>query len=233
LSRIASRAQYRHPASLLVLLLVFLAGCSTAPLPLSDQESLDMARLALPDTYPTGTSRRPRMEQVLKSLGFHWNNPRFTLGHHLIRENEIAWFDRQGTLHITRYTGIFRQDGYRSRRYVPSQSGDLEHRGSHVRPGLFSCLYDRPAEAIHYHRSLSSMALLAETAAGGAIDTMILPVSLPLCLFSDRRPDKFLRTETETDHAVLSRALRRYSRLSGAQNGNPIPTNVTAPAWVE
>ena len=109
-------------------LMLTVASCQTAPVPLKNQEVLDRTDLTLPDTFLPGTPDHPRMVRVLQSMGFAWNDPRYTLGRHLIRRNEVAWFDREGTLHITRYTGHFKESGYRIRRYVPSQSGDLEHR---------------------------------------------------------------------------------------------------------
>lgn len=221
------------PVLLALALFPLFAGCKSAPVPLSDQETLDLTRIVLPDTLLPGSPDHTRMVHILESMGFHWNNPHFTLGRHLIRGNEVAWFDSGGILHITRYIGIFQGNGYRINRYFPSTAGDLEHRGTHIRPGLFLCLFDRPAEAVHYHRSLSSMALLAEVAMGGTIDTAILPISFPFCLLSDRRPERFLRSEKTDDEESLKQALGRYSHLTQNQKGKPIPTYVTAPASVE
>ncbi len=216
--------------------LSFLASCRTTPLPVNDQSVLDRARLTLPDTYPPGKAgevvrRHPRTESALRSLGFRWNNPRFVAGRHLAKDNEVAWFDREGDLHVTRYTGIFRESGYRIRRYVPSQSGDLEHRGTLVSAYLMRCLYDRPAAAVRYHHYLSSVSLVVETLAGAGIDTLILPVTLPLCLSSNRLAPAFSEARPEEDPATVREALRRAQRLR--QKGNPIPTKVTAPASVE
>lgn len=164
-------------------------------------------------------------------MGFRWNDPRFVAGRHLAKDHEIAWFDREGDLHITRYTGVFREQGYQIWRYIPSESGDLEHRGTLVSPYLLRCLYARPDAAVRYHHNLSSVSLVIETLAGGGIDTLLLPVTLPLCLFSDRLPPVFSETRPEEDRSTVQEALRRAERLR--QKGNPIPTKVTAPASVE
>lgn len=213
------------------MMILLLSSCQSAPVPLSDQSVLDRTGLRLPDTYPPGSPEHPRMVQILQSMGFSWNNPRFTIGHHLFRENEVAWFDRAGNLHITRYTGLFRETGYKIRRYVPSSSGDLEHRGSHIRGSLLLCLFDRPASALDWHRQISSVDLLAEMAVGAPIDLLVTPVTLPLCLFSDRQPAAFIRAEEEPDDKTVQKVRDRYRRM--AQKGNPIPTYVTAPASVE
>lgn len=213
-----------------------LSGCSSAPVPLSDQPVLDQAGIAIPDTFPEGSRPQPRMIRLLEKEGFQWNDSRFTLGHHLMKGNEVAWFDRLGNLHITRYTGVFRASGYKIRRYVPSDSGDLEHRGSHVRSSLLLCLFDRPAEALRHHKRLSTVVLVPEVAVGGAIDLVIIPVTIPLCLLSDRLPEKFLKPESEEDRDAVSRILQKFrepGRSRRDQKGNPIPTKVTAPASVE
>ncbi len=199
-----------------------LASCETAPVPLSDQEVLDRTNIHLPDTYPPGSPEHPRMVQALQSMGFAWNDPRFTMGRHLMRKNEVAWFDSGGTLHVTRYTGIFKETGYQIRRYVPSPSGDLEHRGQHVRPGLMLCMFDRPANAIHWHKEISAVDLLAEMAIGAPIDLLVTPFSFPLCLFSDRMPSTYLRAVGESDEGAVKDALRRYKER--LQKGKPIPT---------
>ncbi len=206
-------------------------------MPVNDQRVLDLARLTLPDTYPPARPgekpfpRHPRTEAALRSMGFHWNDPRFTAGHRLIREDEVAWFDREGQLHVTRYTGVFRETGYRIRRYVPSGSGDLEHRGWHIRSNILLCLYDRPASAIRFHHDLSGVSLTIETLVSGPIDTLILPVTLPLCIFSDRLPEDFSKARPQDDRATAREAIRRAEALH--QKGKPIPTKVTAPASVE
>ncbi len=219
------------PSALAGVILVLLSSCHSAPVPLSDQSVLDRASLQLPDTFPPGSEKHSRMVRVLQSIGFSWNNPRFTLGHHLTRGNEVAWFDRSGRLHVTRYTGVFRETGYRIRRYVPSPSGDLEHRGYHLRGSLLLCLFNRPASALHWHKQISSVDLLAELAVGAPIDILVTPASLPLCLFSDRQPSKFLHVVKEPDDKTVRKAREIYQRMG--QKGNPIPTYVTAPASVE
>lgn len=230
----SSRTTFRRRGVLSVLSLAFfLSGCQTAPLPLSDQETLDRTSITLPETLPPGSPPHPRMVQVLESMGFHWNDPRFTLGHQLIRKNLVAWFDSSGNLHITRYTGIFRGNGYSIRRYAPSPSGDLEHRGTRIRSSLLLCLFNRPVEALRFHRDLSSMTLLVEVAVGGPVDMVLLPVTLPVCLLADRRPDKLLQIKKESDNGTLNLALKRYRLLTENQKGKPIPTKVTAPASVE
>lgn len=213
------------------MIILLLSSCQSAPVPLSDQSVLDRTGLRLPDTYPPGSPEHPRMVRILQAMGFSWNNSRFTIGHHLFRENEVAWFDRTGILHVTRYTGLFRETGYKIRRYVPSSSGDLEHRGSHVRGSLLLCLFDRPASALDWHKQVSSVDLLAELSIGAPIDLLVTPVSLPLCLFSDRQPEAFIRAVEEPDDKTVQKARDQYRRM--AQKGNPIPTYVTAPASVE
>lgn len=175
--------------------------------------------------------RHPYIEAALRSMGFEWNDPRFVSGRHLSRGDEVAWFDRDDHLHVTRYLGVFHESGYQIRRYVPSPSGDLEHRGSLVSHSLAECLYDRPGAAVHYHQNLSGVSLFIETLGGGGIDTLILPVTLPLCLLSDRLPPTFSHARTKEDFATERKARRLASRLR--QKGNPIPTKVTAPASVE
>lgn len=216
--------------------LFLLASCRTSPVPVNDQSVLDRARITLPDTDPKAREgetvlRHPLTEAALRSMGFRWNDPRFASGRHLAKGSEVAWFDREGALHVTRYTGVFQEAGYRIRRYVPSQSGDLEHRGTLDSAYLLRCLYARPAAAVRYHRSLSGVSLVTETLAGAGIDTLILPVSLPLCLFSDRLAPVFFKARTEEDRTTAREALRRAESLR--QKGNPIPTKVTAPASVE
>ena len=100
-------------------------------------------------------------------MGFEWSDPRFVSGRHLSRGDEVAWFDRDDHLHVTRYLGVFHESGYRIRRYVPSPSGDLEHRGVLVSRSLAECLYDRPGAAVHYHQNLSGVSLFIETLGGG------------------------------------------------------------------
>ena len=192
------------------LTVLLLASCQSAPVPISDQTILDRARIRLPDTFPPGTPEHHRMVRVLQSMGFEWNDPQFTLGHHLYRGNEVAWFDREGRLRVTRDTGLFRETGYRVRRYVPSPSGDLEHRGDVVLGGLLRCLFNRPASALHWHHQISSVDLLAEMGIGAPIDLLILPASLPLCLFSDRQPSTFLHAETRSDEATALEARNKY-----------------------
>ncbi len=193
---------------------LLLSSCQSAPVPISDQTVLDRARIRLPETLPPGSPEHPRMVRILRTMGFKWNDPRFTLGHYLYRKNEVAWFDKDGELHVTRYTGLFRETGYRIRRYVPSPSGDLEHRGDAVRGGLLRCLFNRPASALHWHRQVSSVDLLAEMGVGAPIDLLILPVSLPVCLFSDRQPSTFLRAEGKPDRSTVLEARNRYLRAT-------------------
>ncbi|MHB8368352.1 MAG: hypothetical protein ACYDBP_01525 [Leptospirales bacterium] len=217
--------------------LLCIASCRTAPVPVNDQQVLDLARLSLPDTYPQSLAgeglfpRHPRTEAALRSMGFSWNDPRFTAGHRLIRDDEVAWFDREGRLHVTRYTGIFQAAGYRIRRYFPSESGDLEHRGWHIRSNILLCLYDRPASALRFHHYLSGVSLTIETLISGPIDTLILPFTIPLCILSDRLPSTFSKAQPHEDSATARKARRRARKLP--QKGNPIPTKVTAPASVE
>ncbi len=175
--------------------------------------------------------RHPYTEAALRSMGFEWNDPRFVSGRHLSRGDEVAWFDRDDHLHVTRYLGVFHESGYRIRRYVPSPSGDLEHRGALVSRSLAECLYDRPGAAVHYHQNLSGVSLFIETLGGGGIDTLILPATLPLCLLSDRLPPTFSHARAEEDFSTARKVRRLASRLR--QKGNPIPTKVTAPASVE
>ncbi|MGC8529445.1 MAG: hypothetical protein ACP5OP_04515 [Leptospirillia bacterium] len=225
------------PASLLPLGLFLLVSCRTAPVPVNDQSILDRARISLPDTYPSRQTGRPEIprhpytEAALHSMGFEWNDPRFVSGRRLSRGDEVAWFDREGQLHVTRYTGVFHESGYRIRRYVPSSSGDLEHRGSLVSRSLTECLYDRPGAAVHYHHNLSGVTLFIETLGGGGIDTLILPVTLPLCILSDRLSPSFSHARSEEDDSAARQARRLAAKLR--QKGKPIPTKVTAPASVE
>ncbi len=203
----------RRLSALAGLAILLLSSCQSAPVPISDQTVLDRALIRLPETLPQGGPEHPRMVRVLRTMGFEWNDPRFTLGHHLYRENEVAWFDKKGALHVTRYTGFFRETGYRIRRYVPSPSGDLEHRGDAVRGGLLRCLFNRPASALHWHRQISSVDLLAEMVVGAPIDLLILPASIPLCFFSDRQPSTFLHAEGKPDRSTVIEARDRYLRL--------------------
>ena len=229
--------QRLRSTSTLILALFLLASCRTAPVPVNDQSVLDRARISLPDTYPPrqagspDTPRHPYTEAALHSMGFEWSDPRFVAGRHLSRGDEVAWFDREDQLHVTQYTGVFHDSGYRIRRYVPSQSGDLEHRGALLSRSLTECLYDRPGAAVHYHHNLSGVTLFIETLGGGGIDTLILPVTLPLCLLSDRLPPTFSHAQSKEDVSAEREARRLASKFR--QKGNPIPTKVTAPASVE
>ena len=220
-------------AAAILLGFFLLSACSEAPVPLSDQKAVDLAGIRLPDTYPEGVPIHPRIVRVLRSRGFRWNNPRFTMGHHLDRENESAWFDRQGTLHITRYIGQFRETGYRIWRYVPSTPGDLEHRGTHIRPSIFLCLFNRPAEAARYHDRLNTMDLLTEVSLGVPVDLLLVPATLPICLLGDRLPKSFLKTDTDEDRREIARVQEAARQEASPQKGKPIPTKVTAPASVE
>ncbi|MCL4461498.1 MAG: hypothetical protein M1297_07315 [Nitrospirae bacterium] len=216
-----------------------LSGCYTTSVPLDNQPDLDKAGIVLPDTRFPSTAVRDAVLPVLLKKGFHWNNPRYSLGHHLIKGNRLVLSDKDGHLSVLRYQALFSDTGFRVDRYRPTKSGDIERLGQMTTPGLLRCVYNRPATAFtNYHR-ISFPTLLADGLFGGAINTMLSPVLLVWCETADRLPLAYHSVRISRDKK-LSRLLDLLqakavsgSPLSNRQKGNPIPKNVTTPASVE
>lgn len=216
-----------------------LTGCYSTAIPLDNQKVLDKVGLVLPDTrFPTPKSRDAVLPVLLKK-GFHWNNPRYTLGHHLIKGNRIVVMASSGHLSVLRYDARFTDSGFRIYRYVPSKSGDIEHQGLTTSPSLLRCLYNRPAVAFTAYHKISLPTFLADGLFGGAINTLISPVLVIWCEASDRLPLTFKSVTVSEDRKLahllnlLEEQSKKAENAVSVQKGNPIPTKVTTPASVE
>lgn len=222
-----------------VVVCLALSGCYTTAIPLDDQKALDKVGLVLPDTrFPTPRSRDAVLPALLKK-GFHWNNPRYSLGHHLIKKNRIVVMTSSGHLTVLRYDARFADSGFRIYRYVPSKSGDIEHQGLTTSPSLLRCLYNRPAVAFTEYHKISLPTFLADGLFGGAINTLISPVLVLWCETSDRLPLTYKSVIVSEDRKLshllnmLEEQSKKPENAVSVQKGKPIPTKVTTPASVE
>lgn len=224
----------------LVLFFSFLAltGCYTAHVPLDNQQSLDRVGLVLPDTHFSSPETEKTILSALKKRGFHWNNPRYSLGHHLISGDRLVFVSPDGRIAILRYTARFQDSGFRVNRYQLTRAGDLMQRGTTVTKGLLGCIYNRPGTTFGSYRKVSFPTVLADGLLAGAINTFLFPVLTTWCEAVDRLPLSY-RSLFVTKDDRLSRLLNNLVKKnsgtpSGAsQNGKPIPKKVTTPASVE
>ena len=216
-----------------------LSGCYTAPIPLNNQTDLDKTGILLPDTrFPSKAVRDAVLPTLLKK-GFHWNNPRYSLGHHLINKNRLVLVDSKGHLSVLRYRAVFSDTGFRVYRYQPTKSGDIERRGKMVTPGVLRCVYNRPATAFGNYHTISFPTFLVDGLFGGAINTMLSPVLLVWCETVDRLPLAYHSFRVTPDKK-LSHLLNLLEQQAAngfpsaeTQKGKPIPKKVTTPASVE
>lgn len=231
-------AMLRNLRTALLVLLPIIGGCYTVQIPLDDQGALDRVGLVLPDTRFPSKGMEATLVPILESKGFRWNDPRYSLGHHMIRKNELVMVMPDGTLEVRQYIARFRDSGFRVTHYVPTQTGDLGKKGTFVTPSLLQCLYNRSATAFTNHKRVSFATLLVDGVVTGGIDTILVPFTAPLCETVDRRPLSYSSLEVTRD-ASLSRLLNeawgktRPAPERADQNGKPRPTNETTPASVE
>ncbi len=233
----------KQPAPALILALglacLGLSGCYTAPVPLDNQADLDKTGIILPDTRFSSAAVREAVLPTLLKKGFHWNNPRYSLGHHLIKGDRLVLTGPDGHLSVVRYQATFSDTGFRTYLYRPTKSGDIERRGKTTTPGLLTCIYNRPATAFGNYRKISFPTFLADGLFGGAVNTMLSPVLLVWCETVDRLPLSYhsLRIIPDKNLSHLLNLLEEKAAsgasLSDRQKGNPIPKNVTTPASVE
>ncbi len=197
---------FRYLRVLLLALIPFLGGCYTVQVPLNDQGALDRVGLVLPDTrFPSGSMERT-LVPLLESRGFRWNDPRYSLGHHMIRGNRLVLVMPDGTVEVRRYVARFRDSGFRITHFQPTPSGDLGKNGDSVTPSLFHCLYNRPAAAFEDHAHVSFATLLADGVFTGGIDTALFPFTIVLCETVNRLPLSYLSLEISRD-GTLTRFL--------------------------
>ncbi|MHB1285329.1 MAG: hypothetical protein ACYCYP_02005 [Leptospirales bacterium] len=225
-------------AFLLVLPFFFLAGCYTVSVPLDNQRALDNTGLILPDTHFPSIGMEQTVLPILQKQGFHWNDPRYSMGHHLISGNRLVVVAGDGTITVLRYIARFRDSGFLINRYQPTKSGDLMQKGTTVEKRLLGCVYNRPGTTFGSYAKISFPTFLADGLFAGAINTFLFPVLVTWCETIDRLPLTY-HSMSITPDEQLTRLLNNL-RTKGktgpvpfSQNGNPIPTKVTTPASVE
>ncbi|MGL3710351.1 hypothetical protein ACSYAY_05745 [Leptospirillum ferriphilum] len=216
-----------------------LSGCYTAPVPLNNQADLDKTGIFLPDTrFPSKAVRDAVLPALLKK-GFHWNNPRYSLGHHLIKGNRLVLSDGKGHLSVVRYQAVFSDSGFRIYHYLPTKSGDIERRGERVATGVLQCVYNRPATAFGNYHKISFPTFLVDGLFGGAVNTMLSPALLVWCEAVDRLPLAYhsfrITPDKKLTHLLhrLEEQATKHALHSEPQKGKPIPRKVTTPASVE
>lgn len=228
----------RRFASMLLLSFLSLSGCYTASIPLNNQQALDQTGLVLPDTYFPSRNMERTLLPILRKHGFHWNNPRYSLGHHLISGNRLVLVSTDGRITVLRYFARFHDSGFLINRYRVTRSGDLVQRGNTVAKGLLDCIYNRPGTVFGSYRKVSFPTVLADGLFVGAVNTFLFPVLTTWCETVDRLPLSYHSLSVTRDDN-LSRLLNNLREQAGSahsptgQNGKPIPTKVTTPASVE
>ncbi len=208
-------------------LLAGLSGCTTVSVPLEKQSALDFAGIKLPDTIFPSKESKTRIAPLLIKEGFHWTDPRYSLGKHLVRGNELFWYDRDQHWHITRYTATFQKGRYKINRYYVNSAHDVHKMNRTTTTSLATCIFTRPAFTFRYHREVSTPTLLTDGLLTGGIDLFLSPVFYLTCTFLDSTPET-VREVREKDDIPAEKWLQ-----NALQKGNPIPTNSTTPAWVE
>ncbi|MHB1605157.1 MAG: hypothetical protein ACYCTV_02015 [Leptospirales bacterium] len=210
-----------------VLLLTFLTltGCYTVDVPLDNQQSLDRVGLVLPDTSFSSPKTEQTVLSALAKDGFHWNNPRYSLGHHLIAGNRLVFVSPNGQISILRYTARFQDSGFRINRYRPTRSGDLMQKGTIVTKGLMGCIYNRPGTTFASYRKVSSSTVLADGLLAGAINTFLFPLLATWCEAVDRLPLSYHSLSVTTDDS-LSRLLNNLEEKAGNTPSGPSHSNL-------
>jgi hypothetical protein len=213
----------------LILSVLFLTidSCSTAPVPLQDQNALDTAKIELPDTIFPSRSLKEKIEPILKKDGFRWSDPRYSLGKHLIKGDEVFWFDQKQKWHITRYYALLFPTQYSINSYMVNSARDIHKLGKTKTTSLPTCLFTRPAFTFRHYSDVSFPTFLADGLLMGTVDLFISPISYLSCSFLDdnkRSIQKIIKKDDPASEKHLEKEL---------QKGNPIPTYSTTPAWVE
>ncbi len=198
-------------AILLFLPFFFLAGCYTVRVPLDNQRALDNTGLILPDTHFPSTGMEQAVLPILQQQGFHWNDPRYSMGHHLISGNRLVVVSDDGKITVLRYIAKFRDSGFLINRYQPTQSGDLLQKGTTVAKGLLGCVYNRPGTTFGSYRKVSFPTVLADGLFAGAINTFLFPVLVSWCETIDRLPLKY-QSMTVTPDEHLTRLLNNLNK---------------------
>lgn len=218
---------FRYLRALLLTLIPILGGCYTVQVPLNDQGALDRVGLVLPDTRFSSEKMERTLVPLLESKGFRWNDPRYSLGHHMIHGNRLVLVMPDGTVEVRRYVARFRDSGFRVTHYQSTPSGDLGKNGSLVTPSLFQCLYNRPDAAFAEHAHVSFATLLADGVFTGGIDTALVPFTIVLCETVNRLPLSYSSLEISRDSS-LTRMLNdawEKARLSSGFVGSERKTD--------
>ncbi len=208
-------------------LLLIMASCTTAPVPLKSQNALDTAKIELPDTVFPSRKLELSMEPILKKDGFTWTDPRYSLGKHLIKGNEIFWFDQNQKWHITRYSAKLFANQYTINRYMVNSARDVHQLGKTKTTSLATCIFTRPAFTFRHFSDVSFPTFFTDGLLMGTIDLFLSPVSYLSCSLLDNNKRTVQAIIQKNDPEAEER-LRK-----ALQKGNPIPTNSTTPAWVE
>lgn len=213
----------------LILSCVFLpiASCTTAPVPLKSQNALDTAKIDLPNTVFPSRKIESQMEPLLRKEGFTWSDPRYSLGKHFIKGDEIFWFDQKEQWHITRYSARFFPTQYKINRYMVNSARDVHKLGKTKTTSMATCVFTRPAFTFRHYSDVSLPTFLSDGLLMGIVDLFLSPVSYLSCNLLDsgkKSIQSVLKEDDQNSEDQLKRAL---------QKGNPIPTNSTTPAWVE
>ncbi|MDA8059703.1 MAG: hypothetical protein M0Z37_05070 [Nitrospiraceae bacterium] len=208
-------------------LLLSIASCNTAPVPLEKQNALDTAQIDLPDTVFPSRKAEAQIEPILKKDGFSWTDPRYSLGKHLVKGNELFWFDQNQNWHITRYSALLRPNKYSINRYMVNSARDVHKLGRTTTTSLATCIFARPAFTFRHYGDVSFPTFLADGLLMGTVDLFLSPVSYLSCSLLDSNKRSVQKVIKKNDRAAEDRLRREI------QKGNPIPTYSTTPAWVE
>ena len=205
-------------------LFLTIASCSTAPVPLKDQSALDAAKIELPDTVFPSPELASQMEPVLKKDGFSWSDPRYTIGKHLIKGDEVFWFDQNQKWHITRYTARFFPTEYTINRYMVNSARDVHKLGNTQTTSIATCVFDRPAFTFRHYSDVSLPTFFTDGLLMGTVDLFLSPISYLSCTLLDHNK-RSIQAVTKQNDPEAEKRLRET-----LQKGNPIPTNSTGPA---
>jgi hypothetical protein len=208
-------------------LFLIIASCTTAPVPLKNQSALDAGKIELPDTVFPSSILESQMEPVLKKEGFAWSDPRYTIGKHLLKGDEVFWFDQNQKWHITRYTARLFPNEYTINRYMVNSARDVHQLGKTRTTSISTCVFARPAFTFRHYHDVSLPTFVADGLLMGTIDLFLSPVSYISCTLLDSNK-RSIQTITKQNDPEAEERLRK-----ALQKGNPIPTNSTTPAWVE